>query len=174
MPLDRHQPTTFFNFIEVFYSIGFDQASEIHQYLIGYYRDYQEDETLITKAERVLSFGITWIKSLLDNPGIWVSDMLFSDRDPEQTNQIEEYLEKTYFTGERVHTILHVILTQYIILTREEIEQWKEDSLKFFLQMKYQSNEVKGNLLRDRAKSLIAGIQLRFGQHFDSFCAKVI
>ena len=56
------------------------------------------DEELITKAEEILGFGISWIKGLLDNPDIWVSDMLFSDRDPESTGQAEEYLEKTFFT----------------------------------------------------------------------------
>jgi len=40
--------------------------------------------------------------------------------------------------------------------------------------MKYQSNEIKGNFLREKAKNLIAGIQLRFGPHFDSFCAFLI
>jgi hypothetical protein len=29
----------------------------------------------------------------MENPGIWVSDMLFSDREPEFTSQAEEYLE---------------------------------------------------------------------------------
>ena len=31
-------------------------------------------------------------------PYIWVSDMLFSDKDPELTGQKEEYLEKEFFT----------------------------------------------------------------------------
>ena len=43
----------------------------------------------MTLAEEVLGFGVTWIRSLLDNPGIWVSDMIFSDRDPEATGQAE-------------------------------------------------------------------------------------
>jgi hypothetical protein len=64
-----------------------------------------------------------------------------------------------------------VIVTEYLVLTNEEIEMWREDSLKFFLHMKLDSNEIKGNFLRDKAKALIAGIQLRFGPHFDSFCA---
>jgi len=73
---------------------------------------------------------------LLDNPAIWVSDMLFSDRDPESTGKAEEFLEKTFFTETRLHHILKVILTEYLLLTAEELSLWREDSLKFFLHMK--------------------------------------
>jgi hypothetical protein len=84
--------------------------------------------------------------------------MLFSDRDPESTGKAEEFLEKTFFTEARIHHILKIVVTEYILLTKEELELWQEDSLKFFLHMKLMSNEVKGNYLRDKAKSLIAGI----------------
>jgi hypothetical protein len=40
--------------------------------------------------------------------------------------------------------------------------------------MKNLSNEVKGNYLRDKAKSLIAGIQLRFSQYLETFCTFII
>lgn len=117
-----------------------------------------ESDGLDSKAEEVLGFGVSFIKGLLDNPSIWVSDMLFSDRDPESTCQAEEYLEKTFFTQERVHHILKVIVTKYLILSQAEIDLWKEDSLKFFIHMKFQSNEVQGNYLREKARNLIAGI----------------
>ena len=58
--------------------------------------------------------------------------------------------------------MLRMIVAQYVILSAEELSLWQEDSLKFFLHMKYQSNEVKGNFLREKARSLIAGVQLRF------------
>jgi hypothetical protein len=86
----------------------------------------------------------------------------------------EEFLEKTFFTEARIHHILKVIVTEYILITNEELSLWQEDSLKFFLHMKLQSNEVKGNYLREKAKGLIAGIQLRFSSHFESFCAMLI
>jgi hypothetical protein len=124
---------------------------------LQYYKQ-NDDEDLASKAEEILGFGISFIKGLLDNPSIWVSDLLFSDRDPNSTSQAEEYLEKTFFTQERIHHILKVIVTQYLILTNEELELWKSESLKFFLNMKYASNEVKGNFLREKAKNLIAGI----------------
>lgn len=69
--------------------------------------------------------------------------------------------------------MLSQLVLNYLPLTNEEIEMWKEDSLKFFMHMRYQSNEVKGNMLRDKAKSLMAGIQLRFPKAFDGFCAQI-
>ena len=110
----------------------------------------------------------------MDNPSIWVSDMIYSDRDPESTGKAEEYLEKNFFTEARLHLMLKVVVTEYILLTKEELEMWQEDSLKFFLHMKLQSNEVKGNFLREKAKALMAGIQLRFSQHFETFCSFLI
>ncbi len=47
---------------------------------------------MILKSEEILGFGISFIKGLLDNPSIWVSDLLFSDRDPDVTAQAEDYL----------------------------------------------------------------------------------
>ena len=66
--------------------------------------------------------------------------------------------------------MLQVCVTKFIVLTNDEVELWKDDSLKFFLHVKYSSNEVKGNLLRDKAKSLIAAIRLRFDPIFEEFC----
>ena len=61
-------------------------------------------------------------------------------------------MENTFFTKDRIHNILTVIVTKYLILTSEEMQLWQEDSLKFFLHMKIQSNEVKGHYLREKAK----------------------
>jgi hypothetical protein len=94
-----------------------------------------------SKAEEILGYGISWIKNLLDNPAIWVSDMLYSDRDADTTGEAETYLEQKFFTKERLMHILRVILTKYLTLTKEELECWQEDSLKFFLYLKESSNE---------------------------------
>jgi len=55
-------------------------------------------------------------------------------------------------------------------LTPEEIDLWKNESLKYFLHMKNTSNEIKGNYLREKAKNLIASIRLRFDPLFEEFC----
>lgn len=69
--------------------------------------------------------------------------------------------------------MLKVIAFQYIIFTSEEIEVWRDDSLRFFMIMKNMSNEIKGNYLRDKSKALIAAIRLRFDNLFNSFCGEI-
>lgn len=58
--------------------------------------------------------------------------------------------------------LLRTTVVQFMILSQEEVDQWKDDSLKFFLDMKEESNENKGALLRGRAKRFIAALELRF------------
>eukprot|EP00347_Sterkiella_histriomuscorum_P023381 403334851 len=173
VPIDKHNFQLFCNFIQYFYMIGFD--SQLNKDLIAVYQNTNSfhDESVVQKAESILGYGVNFIKGLLDNPAIWTSDLIFSDRDPDSTGQAEEYLEKQFFTTETIQKILSQTVVNYLALTKEEIELWKEDSLKFFLYMKQYSNEVKGNLLREKAKSLLAGIQLRFGDQLDIFCRNV-
>jgi hypothetical protein len=66
--------------------------------------------------------------------------------------------------------MLKTIVTKYIIYTKEEFNVWSEDSLRFFIIMKNQSNEIKGNFLREKGKGLIGGIKMRFESFFDEFC----
>jgi hypothetical protein len=53
--------------------------------LVKVYTTEGQDEKIVSLAEEILGFGVTWIRGLLDNPAIWISDMIFSDRDSEQT-----------------------------------------------------------------------------------------
>lgn len=125
---------------------------------------------MVSEAEQVLGFSISFIKCLLENPSIWVSDRILSEREEDENEDIENYLEQNFFLKDRILNMFKVCVTKYIVLTSEEIELWKEDSLKYFLHMKYLSNEVKGNFLREKAKGLIAAIRLRFEPMFDEFC----
>jgi hypothetical protein len=84
-----------------------------------------------------LSYGLNFFKGMLQNPNIWVSDMVFSDQDADSTNEVEQYLASTCFTTPRVSQMLKTIVTQYIVFSNDEVELWKLDSLKFFLHMKY-------------------------------------
>lgn len=67
--------------------------------------------------------------------------------------------------------MLKSIITKFLVYTREELDLWQTDSLKFFLHMKFLSNEVKGNFLREKAKGLIAALRLRLDPIFEQFCA---
>ena len=48
-----------------------------------------------------------------------------------------------------------------------------EDPLKFYLDAKNESNECKGNFLREKAQRLLAGTQLHLDAHFTEFCGQV-
>jgi len=45
--------------------------------------------------------------------------------------------------------------------------------LKFYLHARNESNEIKGNFLREKAQRLLAGTQLRLDAHFEAFCTQV-
>ena len=62
--------------------------------------------------------------------------------------------------------MLSVVTVNYLVYSEEEIEQWKNDSLEFYLSMKEQSNETKGNYLRDRSERFLAAVELRFTKVF--------
>ena len=53
--------------------------------------------------------------------------------------------------------IYTALTRKYLVYTTEEIEAWREDSLKFYLDAKNESNESKGNFLREKAQRLLAG-----------------
>ena len=104
--LDRHNFDLFANFINSFYRLGFDSPFNESLNTIYHNERLDIDESAVLKAERILGFGIGFIKGLLDNPSIWVSDMLFSDRDSEETSKAEEYLNKHVFTPDTIQKIL--------------------------------------------------------------------
>ena len=60
-----------------------------------------------------------------------------------------------------------------MVLTQDEIDKWNSSSLEFFIHQKELSNELKGNYLREKSKSLIAQISLRYPQIFDSFSTMI-
>ena len=83
----------------------------------------------------------------------------------------ENLCETVLFSQANTMKIFSALTRKYLVYTTEEIESWKEDSLKFYLDTKNESNECKGNFLRDKATRLLAGTQLRLVSHFDAFCA---
>lgn len=47
--------------------------------------------------------------------------------------------------------IFSALTRKYLVYTTEEIATWTDDSLKFYLDAKNESNECKGNFLREKA-----------------------
>lgn len=66
--------------------------------------------------------------------------------------------------------MLSVVTVNYLVYSEEEIESWKKDSLEFYLSMREQSNEAKGNYLREKAEKFLAAVELRFTAVFQAFC----
>ena len=138
-------------------------------------------EKIGTVCERILSYGISFIFSVLEDPNIWKSDFMgFEDvaEVQEETKgedplAAEKYAQNVLFSEANAMKIFSALTRKYLVYTNEEIEQWKEDSLKFYLHARNESNEIKGNFLREKAQRLLAGTQLRLDAHFEAFCTQV-
>ena len=85
----------------------------------------------------------------------------------------EKFCEEVLFTQANTLKIFTALTRKYLVYTKEEIESWQEDPLKFYLDAKNESNESKGNFLREKAQRLLAGTQLHLDQHFATFCQSV-
>ena len=70
--------------------------------------------------------------------------------------EAERFAESVLFTAENTMQIFTALTRKYLVYTTEEISTWKEDSLKFYLDAKNESNETKGNFLREKARRLLA------------------
>mmetsp|Transcript_12102 Transcript_12102/g.15450 ORF Transcript_12102/g.15450 Transcript_12102/m.15450 type:complete len:100 (-) Transcript_12102:57-356(-) len=97
--------------------------------------------------------------SLLEDPNIWRSHMLpieeFRAEAGEESKgddtEAERFCESVLFTQENTMKIYQALTRKYLVYTNEEVESWMEDPLKFYLDAKNESNECKGNFLREKA-----------------------
>jgi hypothetical protein len=77
--------------------------------------------------------SIDFFRNILEDPSIWQDDLIGFDPNPEKGEQLEEFVRHYIFNEERIGQMLRVMCDQYIILTEEEVELWKENSLEFFI-----------------------------------------
>ena len=113
---------------------------------------------------------------MLENPNIWQSDFEpLGESELKQVDQmsVEKYVEEVIFSKDKTHMIFLALTRKYLVYTEEEIDAWNTDSLKFYLEAKNESNEKKGNYLRDKALRLFAGTELRLSNQFEDFCTFV-
>ena len=85
----------------------------------------------------------------------------------------EQFVETVLFSQANTIKMFSALTRKYLVYTSEEIEQWQEDPLKFFLDAKNESNECKGNFLREKALRFLAGTQLHLDEHFTEFCSQI-
>ena len=62
----------------------------------------------------------------------------------------------------------------YIKLTDNEIKAWEDDSLDFFINQKEESNVRRGNSLREKAKTFIAAVTIRYEAYYEQICRDMI
>ena len=109
---------------------------------------------------------------MLEAPGIW-DHALVADQDQKDSGA-DQWLTDNVFTDDFLGQLLKQVTIKFLILSEDEVELWKEDSLKYFIDMKEESNETKGNYLRGKANRVIAGISLRFEKKLKAFCSEVL
>ena len=125
-----------------------------------------EDELEVSSVcELIMSYGISFTYCVLENPGIW--DDLENSQD---NDHLEPFMSQEIFTPERIKAVLTTLTMKYLLLTQDEVAEWQNDSLAFFISMKSEDNFTKGNFLREKANRLVAAIQLRFEPFFNEFC----
>lgn len=120
--------------------------------------------------------------SLLEDPNIWRSSLIpiqefnFGGGTGEESKdelEAERFCETVLFSQANTLKIYQALTRKFLVYTNEEIELWKADSLKFYLDLKDESYECKGNFLRENALRLLAGTQLHLDEHFKAFCGQV-
>lgn len=95
--------------------------------------------------------------SLLEDPNIWRSSMIpieefsYAGEEIKDEMEAERFCENVLFTQANTLKIYQALTRKYLVYTAEEVELWTSDSLKFFLDAKNESNECKGNFLREKA-----------------------
>ena len=116
-----------------------------------YFNPDDFEEKFMGVAEDVIGNALDYFRGLLEDPNVWPSDMAgFGEENPE-AEKVEEFVSKTVFTQERVNEMLQTITEKYLILTIQEIEKWKENSLEFYLNQKEFANDISGNYLREKS-----------------------
>jgi len=80
-----------------------------------------DDDEFSGKAEQIIGFAISFFYGLLENPSIWVSDVLLSEKGVEESSSIEKFFEEQVFIPNTVHTILRIIVSKYLIYTKDEL-----------------------------------------------------
>ena len=83
-------------------------------------------------------------------------------------------MTQNIFTKENIEQMVGTVTFNYIKLTENEIKAWEEDSLDFFINQKEESNERRGNSLRETAKTFIAAVTVRYEASYEQICRDMI
>ena len=83
---------------------------------------------LASICEVILSYGISFTYCLLENPGIW-GDILPEYEEEEEKKIVdqltpEQFVQHNVFPAERVKALLTTLTMKYLIMTKDEVEEW--------------------------------------------------
>lgn len=68
---------------------------------------------------------------------MWTSDMLaFGGEAEAGLPDFESHLNAEIFTASRVSQLLESVVHKFLILTPDEIQKWRDDSLEFYINQK--------------------------------------
>jgi len=85
-------------------------------------------------SEEIIGYSIDYFRGLLEDPNIWLEESLnFDPLADSQSSQLEKFIASSIFTSERVVDMLNTLTQNYIVLTRQEVELWEQDSLEFYI-----------------------------------------
>lgn len=106
---------------EFFFKIGFLLTpNAIGQ---AYLNQGDLDEKLSAIAEEVLGNSINYFRGLLEDPNIWISDMMGLEAHETNTPDLESHVNNI-FTEAKIFEILQAITHKYLLLTPEEVQKW--------------------------------------------------
>lgn len=158
---------------DLYFNLVFAKSdSQLQKLLTGIY--LEDHEQLASKVEETFGCALDFFRNILQDCSIWQSDMLGFDPSETSNEMLEELITQHIFNEARVHEMLSAIVSKFAILTQQELELLKEDELRFYVQQKDQSNETKGNFLRDKALQVVANLTMRFAPETNSFFKFII
>jgi hypothetical protein len=188
--LHEHDLDMFVNgFVTSFFTFSFSNTDLIFPFIYSAYINDdtsriisdkgQDEECMVVDCEEILSYGISFFTGLLTNTAIWQPDILLHDnslgeKEMQASEKAQQVLDQNMFSEANIHRILQVLTVHYLILTKEEVEAWQADPLKFYMDAKNESNECKGNYLRGKAMNLIANFRINHDTAFSSFVNYIV
>jgi hypothetical protein len=115
---------------------------------------------------KVLGF----INNILDNPLFWTADMLFNDSGSEEIQKVENELIN-YYNDEKLTKMCDSIISCYLPIDKNELENWQEDPIVYYFQSKEMDSD---SLLRETSVEFIQALKMRFPDFINKYTKDII
>ena len=159
LAIEKDDVGTYLDIAEYYYRVSFDKETLTAiktKFLNGEYNASIEHE--LYELARILAQGIRFHKSVIENPYLWVSDMIYNDSNVEDIQKVEDQL-KNYYSNDKLRTMCDSIIVNYLPLDQKELETWEEDPTAFY----FQTQEMAADsMLREQTIEFIKAVKMRF------------